>query len=170
MGKINVSTDVKGAREAVRLLKQTQPEAFKEFRAQAQTAIKPIVLEARRLLDAADSPAAGIAPLSGFRRKWSPGGRQIFPWSQQKALSGVKIQIRPSKEAFLTVTQRQAGPAIADIAGRKNRNKLGTALNKYGKASRFMWPAAEAKQPEIEKNLEQIMDFVSKKTSTKLKF
>ena len=170
MAKVSVSTDVKGAREAVRLLKQTQPEAFKEFRAQAQTAIKPIVLEARRLLTAADSSAEGIAPLSGFRRKWSPGGRKIFPWSQAAALSGVKIQIRPSKEAFLTVTQRQAGPAIADIAGRKKRNKLGTALDKYGKASRFLWPAAETKQPEIEKNLEQIMDFVSKKTSTKLKF
>lgn len=169
MAKINVGADVKGAREAVRLLKQTQPEAFKEFRAQAQTAIKPIVLEARRLLDKADSSAPGLAPLSGFRRKWSPGGRQIFPWNQQKALSGVKIQIRPSKEKFLTVTQRQAGPAIADIAGRKNRNKLGAALNKYGNASRFMWPAAEAKQPDIEKNLAEIMAFVEKKTSTKLK-
>ena len=170
MANLKVGTDIKGAREAVRLLKQTQPEAFKEFRRQAQSAIQPIVLEARRLIEAADSPAAGLAPLSGFRRAWRPGGRQIFPWNQTKALSGVKIQIRPSKESFLTVTQRQAGPAIADIAGRGKSNNLGRNLDRYGKASRFMWPAAENKQPEIQKNLKEIMDFVSKKTSTKLKF
>jgi hypothetical protein len=160
-----MKTEVIGIRDAVKDLKKLEPAVFKEFRKEAGTALKPIVLDAQATLN-----NAGPAPLSGMARKWAPKGRQIFPWSQTKAVRGVKVSLRPSKAAFLSVQQKDASGAIFDIAGRSSTNKFGEALNKYGKASRSMWPAADANENEVRRNLADLVQSVSKKTETKLRY
>ena len=165
MSGVTIKTEVFGIRDAVKELKKLEPALFKEFRKEAGTALKPIVLDAQATLD-----NAGPAPLSGMARKWAPKGRQIFPYVQTKAVRGVKVSLRPSKAAFLTVQQKDASGAIFDIAGRSSPNKFGEALNKYGKASRSMWPAADAKENEVRSNLADLVADVAAKTQTRLKY
>jgi hypothetical protein len=165
MSGVTISTEVFGIRDAVKELKKLEPALFKEFRKEAGTALKPIVLDAQATLN-----NAGPAPLSGMARKWAPKGRQIFPYVQTKAVRGVKVSLRPSKAAFLTVQQKDASGAIFDIAGRSSPNKFGEALNKYGKASRSMWPAADAKENEVRSNLADLVADVAAKTQTRLRY
>lgn len=168
IGNTEFKTEIVGIRDTVQLLKKSEPEIFKEFRTKAKFAVDPIVKDAQARIVAA-SAKYGV-PLPGMRRKWAPGGRQIFPWNQQKAIKGVKVQVRPSKEAFLTVTQREIGPAVFDIAGRKNPSVFAKNLDTYAKASRTMWPAAESKEDEVKKNLAELVDFVNEKTNKKLRY
>jgi len=165
MSGVTIKTEVFGIRDAVKELKKLEPALFKEFRKEAGTALKPIVLDAQATIN-----NAGPAPLSGMARKWAPKGRQIFPYVQTKAVRGVKVSLRPSKAAFLTVQQKDASGAIFDIAGRSSPNKFGEALNKYGKASRSMWPAADAKENEVRSNLADLVADVAAKTQTRLKY
>lgn len=168
MPGVQTKLEVIGIRDTVQLLKKTEPAIFKEFRTKAKIAVDPIVKDAQARLVAASAKYG--TPLPGMRRPWAPGGRQVFPWNQQRAIKGVKVQVRPSKTAFLTVTQREIGPAVFDIAGRKNKSVFATNLDSYAKASRTMWPAAESKEDEVTKNLAELVDYVNKKTNKKLRF
>ena len=166
MAGVEITTEVVGIRDAVKELKKLEPALFKEFRKEAGTALKPIVLDAQATLN-----NAGPAPLSGMARKWVYKGRQLFPWSQTKAVRGVKVSLRPSKAAFLSVQQKDAAGAIFDIAGRATTNRFGEALTRrFGRASRGMWPAAEAKEDEVKRNLADLVQSVSRKTETKLRY
>ena len=169
MAGVQYKAEIIGIRDTVQLLKKTEPEIFKEFKRSAQTAVKPIVDDARARLTAASARTGG-APLPGMKRPWAPGGRQVFPWNQTKAIKGVKVQVRPSKTAFLTVAQREIAPAVFDIAGRKNPNVLSRQLDLFARASRTMWPAAESKQDEVTKNLAELVDFVNEQTNSKLRY
>ena len=165
---VDFKTEVVGIRDTVSLLKKTQPEVFKEFRSKAKFAVDPIVKDAQARLNKASSGKA--APLSGLVRPWGKKKGRIVPgWSQQVAVKGVKVQVRPSKTAFLTVTQRQIAPAVFDIAGRKKPNKLSRQLDMFAEASRTMWPAAESKEDEVRRNLSVLVDFVNEKTNRKLR-
>jgi len=166
MSGVTMKTEVLGIRDAVKTLKTLEPEVFKEFRKEAVTALKPITLEAQATLN-----NAGPAPLSGMARKWTVKGRQIFPYVQTKAVRGVKVSLRPSKAAFLTVQQKDASGSIFDIAGRATTNSFGEALTRrFGGASRSMWPAAEAKEDEVRRNLADLVAGVAAKTETKLRY
>lgn len=167
---VDFKTEVVGIRDAVKLLKATEPEIFKEFRAKAKFAVDPVVKDAQDRLNRASS-RNGFAPLSGMVRPWGKKKGRVVPgWLQSKAVKGVKVQVRPSKVAFLTVTQREIAPAVFDIAGRKNANKLSRQLDLFARASRTMWPAAESKEDEVTKNLAELVQFVADETNRKLRF
>jgi len=167
MSGVTMKTEVVGIRDAVKTLKKIEPAVYKEFRKNAVTALKPITLDAQAKLN-----QAGAAPLSGMSRKWTTKtGRQIFPYMQTKAVRGVKVSLRPSKAAFLTVQQKDANGAIFDIAGRSSTNRFGEALTmRFGNASRTMWPAADANEARVRDNLADLVQSVAKQTETKLRY
>ena len=166
---VEFKTEIVGIRDTVTLLRKTEPAIFKEFRSKAKFAVDPIVKDAQRRLNEASSGKK--APLSGLVRPWGKKKGKIVPgWSQQVAVKGVKVQVRPSKTAFLTVTQRQIAPAVFDIAGRKKPNKLSRQLDMFAEASRTMWPAAESKEDEVTRNLSVLVEFVNEKTNRKLRY
>ena len=166
---VDFKTEVVGVRDTVALLKKTEPAIFKEFRSKAKFAVDPIVKDAQRRLNEASSGKK--APLSGLVRPWGKKKGRIVPgWSQQVAVKGVKVQVRPSKTAFLTVTQRQIAPAAYDMAGRKTPNKLSRQLDLFSKPSRIMWPAAESKDDEVTRNLSVLVEFVNQETNSKLRY
>jgi len=170
MAAVDFKTEVIGIRDTVGWLKKTEPEIFKEFRSKAKFAVDPIVKDAQARLNAASS-RNGFAPLSGMVRPWGKKKGRVVPgWSQSTAVKGVKVQVRPSKTSFLTVTQRQIAPAVFDIAGRSKSNVLSRQLDLFATASRTMWPAAESKEDEVRKNLAELVDFVNDKTNKKLRF
>lgn len=166
---VNLSTEIVGIRDTVQELKKTKPAIYKEFRSKANFAVKPIVKEAKARLAVVSARNGKNAPLSGFTRTWAPKGRQIFPWNQKKATSGIKMLLRTNKSSFLAVTQADAAGAIFDIAGKKTRNPMGVALSGFNTPSRIMWPSAEDKQDEVKKNLAESVDFVNDKTNKKLR-
>ena len=171
MSGVQFKAEVIGIRDTVQLLKKTEPEIFKEFRSKAKFAVDPIVKDAQARLTQASSRNGKNAPLSGLVRPWGKKkGRVVPAWSQSKAIKGVKVQVRPSKTAFLTVTQREIAPAVFDIAGRKNPNVLSRQLDLFARASRTMWPAAESKEDEVTRNLAELVEFVNQKTNSKLRF
>lgn len=171
MAGVQTKLEVIGIRDTVQLLKKTEPEIFKEFRSKAKFAVDPIVKDAQARLKAASSRNGKNAPLSGMVRPWGKKKGRVVPgWSQSAAVKGVKVQVRPSKTAFLTVTQRQIAPAVFDIAGRRTPNVLSRQLDLFARASRTMWPAAESKEDEVTKNLAELVDFVNEKTNKKLRF
>jgi len=167
MAGVQITTEVIGIRDAVKTLKKLEPAVYKEFRKKAVTALKPITLDAQAALN-----RAGPAPLSGMARKWTTkSGRQIFPYVQNKAVRGVKVSLRPSKAAFLTVQQKDGNGAIFDIAGRTTTNRFGEALSRrFGNPSRTMWPAAEANDDKVRDNLADLVQTVAKQTETKLRY
>ena len=168
---VDFKTEVVGVRDAVVLLKKTEPAIFKEFRSKAKFAVDPIVKDAQARLNKASGRNGKNAPLSGLVRPWGKKKGRIVPgWSQQVAVKGVKVQVRPSKTAFLTVTQRQIAPAVYDMAGRKTPNKLSRQLDMFSRPSRIMWPAAESKEDEVTRNLALLVDFVNQETNSKLRY
>ena len=168
---VDFKTEVVGVRDTVALLKKTEPAIFKEFRSKAKFAVDPIVKDAQARLNEASSRNGKNAPLSGLVRPWGKKKGRIVPgWSQQVAVKGVKVQVRPSKTAFLTVTQRQIAPAVFDIAGRRKPNKLSRQLDMFAEASRTMWPAAESKEDEVRRNLSVLVEFVNQETNSKLRY
>ena len=168
---VDFKTEVVGVRDTVALLKKTEPAIFKEFRSKAKFAVDPIVKDAQARLNKASGRNGKNAPLSGLVRPWGKKKGRIVPgWSQQVAVKGVKVQVRPSKTAFLTVTQRQIAPAAYDMAGRKTPNKLSRQLDLFSKPSRIMWPAAESKDDEVTRNLSVLVEFVNQETNSKLRY
>ena len=166
---VDFSTEVVGVRDTVALLKKTEPAIFKEFRSKAKFAVDPMVKDAQARITQASARNGKGAPLSGMLKPWSPNGRQVFPWNQQKAVKGVKVKILTSKQSFLAVSQMNVAGAVFDIAGRKNPNLFSKNLNISADPSRTMWPAAEAKEDEVKRNLSVLVDFVNEKTNRKLR-
>ena len=167
---VDFSTEVVGVRDTVALLKKTEPAIFKEFRSKAKFALDPMVKDAQARITQASARNGKGAPLSGMLKPWKPKGRQVFPWNQQKAVKGVKVKILTSKESFLAVNQMDVAGAVFDIAGRKNPNLFSKNLDISADPSRTMWPAAEAKEDEVRRNLSVLVEFVNEKTNRKLRY
>jgi hypothetical protein len=167
---VDFSTEVVGVRDTVALLKKTEPAIFKEFRSKAKFALDPMVKDAQARITQASARNGKGAPLSGMLKPWSPKGRQVFPWNQQKAVKGVKVKILTSKQSFLAVSQMNVAGAVFDIAGRKNPNLFSKNLNISANPSRTMWPAAESKEDEVRKNLAVLVEFVNQETNSKLRY
>ena len=161
---VEFSTEVIGIRDAVNELKKTEPAIFKEFKSSAKTALAPIVNDAKQ------NVSKGTAPLSGMLRVWGKKRGRPIVWSTAKAKSGIKVSIRPSKTAFMSVVQKDPWGSIYDIAGRSNHNILSRQLDRYGRASRGMWPAALANQNAVERNLAELVETVAKETNKRLRY
>jgi hypothetical protein len=159
-----LKTEVIGIRDAVNELKRTEPEIFKEFRRSAKTALAPIVDEAKQNVN------KGVAPLSGMSRVWGKKRGRPLVWSTAKAKAGIKVSIKPSKTAFLSIVQKDPWGSIYDIAGRSNASDLSRQLDKYGRASRGMWPAALANQDVVTRNLAELVETVAQETNKRLRY
>ena len=159
-----LKTEVVGIRDAVKLLRQTEPEIFKEFKRSAKTALAPILDAAKQNVN------QGTAPLSGMLRVWGKKRGRPLVWSTAKAKTGIKVSIKPSKTAFLSVVQKDPWGSIYDIAGRSNASDLSRQLDRYGRASRSMWPAALANQDAVTRNLAELVETVAQETNERLRY
>ena len=157
-------TEVVGIRDAVKLLRQTEPEIFKEFKKSAKTALAPIVDAAKQ------NVSKNASPLSGMLRVWGKKRGRPLVWSNAKAKTGIKVSIKPSKTAFLSVVQKDPWGSIYDIAGRSNASDLSRQLDRYGRASRSMWPAALANQDVVTRNLAELVETVAQETNKRLRY
>ena len=142
------STQVVGAKDAIKALRNIDPELRKQFTRDAKAIVAPIV-------DAGKN-AYPQTLLSGMERPWTQRGNKKFPYTQASAKRGVKHKVDTSRKAVSVIKVQQTDPAatIIEFAG-KNANPLGTALNKFGRVARFLWPVAEQKLPQVQAEMEK---------------
>ena len=140
---VTASTEVAGAKDAIKALRNIDPELRKQFNRDAKAIVLPIIQDAKN--------AYPQTLLSGTERNWQQRGNKKFPYDQKKAKSGLKFKVDTGRKATNVIKVQQMDPAasIIEVAGTANANPLGTALNRFGRASRFLWPAAEKNLPKV---------------------
>ena len=149
-------------RESIAILKDIDPVLQRQATKDLKRAADAIVQDARsRIPDVPTGVRRGKAKWG----KWN-GTRD---WDASKARSGIKTQFRNTRKKtenqrpLLSIVQANAAGAIWDIAGSSGaytRGKQGAAFNKAlnpGRASRAMWPAAEAKMADVNQSLEEAL-------------
>jgi mRNA-degrading endonuclease RelE of RelBE toxin-antitoxin system len=153
---VNTRTEIVGAKEAIKALRKIDPELRKQFNRDAKQIVQPIIDDAKNRYPQ--------QLLSGMTRKWTQRGNQKFPYDVRKAQRGLKFKADTSRRAgsVIRVTQTDPAAAIIEFAG-KNPNPLGTQLDAFGRASRFLWPAAERQLPKVQAEMEKaVLDAVRK--------
>lgn len=151
-----MTMQVQGLESTLKALQKIQPEVKKQFFKDAKKILRVAVDEAKGLYPAEDATKNNGGFPSGLSRTWKPGGRPLFPYSQQQAVAGVKIEtsLSKKKDAVLTIVNKDGAASVIDYAGTKTSNALGAALNGWASKPRVMWRAYENNAGKIEAELQ----------------
>jgi hypothetical protein len=162
-----MSISVDGLESTLKVLQKIQPEVKKQFFKDAKQILKVVVDEAKSLYPVEDATKNNGAFPSGLSRAWAPGGRPLFPYSQKKAVSGVKIEtsLSKKKDAVLTIVNKDGAASVIDYAGLNGNNALGRALNGLSNRPRVMWRAYENNQGAVEAEMSKSVDEVMARVS-----
>ena len=157
---LKLDIKVEGLAELFRDLGRIDPELRKHAVKNVYEAGKVIQQDARRRVPAEP-------PMSGWRRRRGARGKWVWNPSATRSRVRLKVSTGSAKRdeiRLVRVIQSDAAGSIYDMAGRKSggRSKSGQQfvrnLNRKGRASRTMWPAAEAKKDEVERALKAAID------------
>jgi hypothetical protein len=157
---LTTNVEVFGAKEALKELKNIEPETRKAINARAKDIAKP-----------ATDAIKGEYPtqlLSGMRRAWVQRGRQLFPYDQSKARKGVKLKVDTKKKAtsVIAIVQDDPAAAIVDMAGKAGGGSpqgarfIAALTAIYGRPSRVMWPTYEKNGNAVARNMQDVMEDV----------
>lgn len=152
--------EITGVKDAIKSLRQIDPELRKQFTKDAKKVAQPIIDDAKS--------SYPEKLLSGMARPWRQGENLKFPYSQANARKGVRFKVDTSRKAvsIIKVQQKDVAASIVEYAGRKRSNKLGNNLDKFGRPSRYMWPAAEKNLDTVTREInglvKEMMDTVSR--------
>jgi len=158
-----MTMQVQGLESTLKVLQKIQPEVKKQFFKDAKQIVRPAVDEAKN--------AYRSDYLSGMSRAWKDKDRGIllFPYNQSAASKGVAVQTSLSKkqDAVLTITQKDIGASILDMAGkRSNKRNFGSNLTAISDPpSRVMWRAYENNAGAIEAEMQKSVDEVMTKVN-----
>jgi len=158
-----MTMQVQGLESTLKVLQKIQPEVKKQFFKDAKQIVRPAVDEAKN--------AYRSDYLSGMSRAWKDKDRGIllFPYNQSAASKGVAVQTSLSKkqDAVLTITQKDIGASILDMAGkRSNKRNFGSNLTAISDPpSRVMWRAYENNAGAIEAEMKKSVDEVMTKVN-----
>jgi hypothetical protein len=160
---VDTSVTIVGIKDTLRELQKLEPDTAKEIKADFKKIVKPII-------DAA-KPQVKEMPLSGFARNWKNG--RIFPWAQNAVAKSIVARFsnrrRGNSLAVFSVTMKSPAGTIFDMSGRGSRNRLANSLDAlYGKPSRLMWPTYEERADEVNKNLQQLVDKITREANRRL--
>ena len=159
MEGLTTSIEVLGLKEAVKYLAQVEPGFKKAYVANMKMVAEPITNAMKSNYDDMRFPSGTN------KRKWSPGGRQVFPLTAANAQKGVALRVnnKKGKNAAISVMQKNAAAVVFDMAGRENKgNKLDLAFNTtFGRrTSRVLWPAYEMNIAGVIGNVQKVADDV----------
>ena len=157
-----MTIQVQGLESTLKVLQKIQPEVKKQFFKDAKKILKVAVDEAKSLYPAEDATKNNGGLPSGLSRAWAPGGRPLFPYVQDKAVRGVKIEtsLSKKKDAILNIVQKDGAASVIDYAGLNNNNALGRALNGLANRPRVMWRAYENNAGAVEAEMKVSVDEV----------
>jgi hypothetical protein len=149
---VKVTSNVAGAKDALKTLRKLDPEARKQFLKDAKQIAAPIVNEAKS--------AYPDKILSGMKYPWKDprNGRTLFPYTAAAARRGVSVKVdtRARSKSLIKVVQKDVAASIIETAGSKNRSQFASQLSfrLSRNPSRVMWPVAERNLDEVAKELE----------------
>ena len=149
---VNTTIQVSGVKETINALKKIDPQLQKDFRAKANEIAQPAINAAKDVYTQ--------VPLSGMAYKWSSRGRQLFPFSVDKAKNGVKLRIDTRRNAVgvILIEQKDPATAIFETAGRANANRLGDQLGFVGAGrTRLIGPAVYKARRGVEAEMEKMI-------------
>lgn len=155
---------VDGINDAIRSLNKIEPGLRRKFQDEARVIAEPATSAVKN--------AYKFVPLSGMERKWAgPAvkGRKVFPFSIAKAKRGVNVVFNTDRRTtgVINIVQRDAGTAIFETAGRKEKNRLGDALGDISPGrTRVIGPVVYSRRKDIERVMgefaNRIVDRVNK--------
>ena len=152
------SVGVFGVKEALKELRDIDPELRKAINKRAKEVVKP----------ATDAMKAQYPAqlLSGMSRAWQQRGRQLFPYDQAAARRGVTLKVNTSKKStsVISIIQKNPAAAIIDMAGKgggsgAQGSRFVDALTAlFGQPSRVMWPTFEKNQNDVTENMREVVN------------
>ena len=162
-----MTMQVQGLESTLKVLQKIQPEVKTQFFKDAKKILKVVVEDAKSLYPTEDATKKNAGFPSGLSRAWAPGGRPLFPYSQDKAVKDVKIEtsLSKKKDAVLTIIQKDGAASVIDYAGTKTTNALGRALNGWETKPRVMWRSYENNAGAVEAEMKVSVDEVMKRIS-----
>ena len=165
-----VNVSVVGIKEALKQINKIDPKLRRAITKEYKSIVDPIVKSAQ-------SAYPELPPMSGWARPY----KSLGAWDAGKVKKGVqaKVNTRKARNRNLAkgaeyetigtfiVYQKTGWGSIFDMAGRKSSSPMVEVLNdRFGKASRSMWPAYEQNKEPIDRQMEalvkQVMNEVSR--------
>ena len=168
-----------GLKDALRELNSLDKRARRQITKDFKQVLAPDVDYGRQLI-----PDEITVP-SGMLRKWQPGRYQIFPYKQTGLKFDSKISGKRPREyagytknlATLSVYLKGAGDVVVDLAG------VGTTISEKGAAmvaalnkklgrtpSRITWRAYDARDDDVNRGLQEVIDKVGQEIDRAKKF
>jgi hypothetical protein len=147
---MSASIEVVGTKEAIRALNKIEDGARKQFVNDAKRILQPAVTEVQNAYPA--------DALSGMSRNWTQKGKQKFPYVQGRARRGVTVKVDSGRrtKSPIKILQRDPAATIIEFAGRGSGNRLAQSLDsKFGRPSRFAWPAVLRRLPDVQDEMAQ---------------
>lgn len=162
---MSATPQVTGVKEALKTLRQLDPEMRQQFNDDAKQIAQPAI-------SAAAAKYQTISLPSGFNRRWRVNNRIIFPATRTRMGNRIKLKIdtRQKANSVIKIVNTDAGATIIEWAGVKTYNPLAAALN-YRTSSatpRVMWPVVESFVPDIRNGLEKSLDTVERELNRRL--
>jgi len=162
---LTTNVSVYGAQDAIKALKNVDPEARKQFTKDVKNIAKPITEPAKRSYPA--------SYLSNMDNTWNYKGREIKSYSRANAVKGVGVKIDLAKRSTTVIRIQQKDPwgSIVEFAGAKTFGTFNANLTaKAGKPPRVMWKTADkalnAVSKEILDSLEKVMAATNRRMVT----
>ena len=155
---VNTTVGVFGVKEALKELKQLDPDLRKQINARAKDVVKP----------ATEAIKAQYPPqlLSGMRRAWQQRGRALLPYDQAAARRGVTVKVNTSRKStsVISIIQKNPAAAIVDMAGKAGGSNaqgarfIAALSAMFGQPSRVMWPTYERNNDKVNDNMRDVVD------------
>ena len=155
----SATVQVAGVKDTINSLRAINPQLQKDFKADAIAIAQPAVTAGQAVYTK--------LPLSGMQYKWSSRGRQLFPFTVDKAVKGVRVKFDSRRNAVgvILIEQKDPATAIFETAGRLNANRLGDQLGFVGPGrTRLIGPAVY----KARRGIEQAMVAMIEKTQTEI--
>jgi hypothetical protein len=155
----SATVQVAGVKDTINALRAIIPQLQKDFKADAIAIAQPAVNAGQTVYTQ--------VPLSGMQYNWSSTGRQLFPFTVDKAVKGVRVKFDSRRNAVgvILIEQKDPAAAIFETAGRGSANRLGDSLGFVGAGrTRLIGPAVY----KARRGIEQAMVAMIEKTQTEI--
>ena len=162
---LTTTVSIYGAQDAIKELKNVNPEARKQFTKDVKSIAKPITEPVKR-----SYPASYLSNMDNI---WNYKGREIKAYSRANAVKGIAVKIDLGKKStsVIKIQQRDVWGSIVEFAGVKTSNAFVHNINaKYGQHPRHVWKTADkalnAVSKEILQSLEKVMAATNRRMVT----
>jgi hypothetical protein len=149
---VKVTSNVAGAKDALKTLRKLDPEARKQFLKDAR-ADSSADRESSQICLPRQNLVGHEIPLERSAQR-----SKLFPYTAAAARRGVSVKVdtRARSKSLIKVVQKDVAASIIETAGSKNRSQFASQLSfrLSRNPSRVMWPVAERNLDEVAKELE----------------